>query len=154
MRNPILLFTAITFFALTSCSKKNANPDASTWTINGNTYTATKVSYDTTGGQESLIAYDGVGRFISVYFTVRPSYDATYTVLNLPYAPGYSATTCTVSYIDGPNAAYYNSTGKPGDVVNETIADGNLHLSFSNISVFDGKDSSKVSGTIIQLTNE
>jgi hypothetical protein len=148
MRNPILLSTAITFFTLMSCSKNNSNPNASTWTLNGHTYTATVVGYDSSGNLGALVAYDAAGNSIGVSFIVRPNLNETYTVLNSNYGLGYSASTCTVSIINSPTI--YLSTGKTGDVVIERIDNGKLHLTFSNISVQDGKDTTTVSGTIIQ----
>ena len=151
MRNRILLSTTFTLFVLMSCGKKNSNPNVSTWTINGQTYTATIVGYDSSGNLGALVASDAAGNSIGVSFSVRPSFNETYSVLSSIYGLGYSASTCTVS-LNVNNSATYLATGKTGDVVIERIDNGKLHLTFSNISVQNGKDTTTVSGTIVQLT--
>jgi hypothetical protein len=96
MRKLSILSAAITLITLISCSKKNSTPNVSTWTYNNRTYTVTIVGYDSSGNLEALVASDAAGNSIGVSFSVRPSFNETYTVLSSIYAPDTTAVSGTM----------------------------------------------------------
>jgi hypothetical protein len=153
MRKLLLLFTVMALFEFVSCSKKNAGSNSTTWTYNNNSYTTTTAGYDSSGLLGSLGAQDAAGNGIGVVFNAHPKENGTYILSNGYLGVGYPTNYCTLSVISN-NAPIYISIGKPGDVVNVTISNGKLHASFSNISIGNGKDTTTVSGTIIQVTYE
>jgi hypothetical protein len=152
MRNLIQLSTAIALFTLMSCSKKNANPNLSTWTFNGNTYTSTAGGYDSSGNIAGLGTDDAAGNTIGASFNFHPTKNGTYPISS-DVLSSFTPARCSIS-LSGYNSPNYLSTGKTGDVVNVTIVNGKLHVSFSNITIEDGKDTTTVSGTIVQVTYE
>jgi hypothetical protein len=153
MPKPFLLSIAIPLSMFVSCSKKNADSNATIWTFNGKTYTATTAGYDSSNLSGILDAQDPEGNAITVVFNSHPTMNGTYILTKNALGSGFPASNCSLSVI-GNSSPIYISTGKPGDVVNVTISNGKLHATFSNITMENGADTTMVSGTIIQVTYE
>ncbi len=154
MPKPILLSFAMALLVFVSCSKKNVNSNSTTWTFNGNTYTAITVGYDSANEYGLLDAQDpGANNAITIGFNSHPIVNGAYIVTKGVLGPGYPANNCAL-HVFGNNSGDYLSIGKPGDVVNVTITNGKIHASFSNITIENGSDTTTVSGTIIQVTYE
>jgi hypothetical protein len=152
MPKPPFLSIVVALFAFSSCSKSNSGPDATTWTFNGNTYKTTNSGYDSSTLLGALYGQDTAGNGIGITFNAHPNENGTYIITNGFLGAGYPTNKCGLS-VTGNNSPIpiYISTGKPGDVVNVTISNGKLRATFSNISIENGKDTTTVSGTIIEF---
>jgi hypothetical protein len=151
MYKPFLLFIAIALSVFSSCSKKNAvsDPDSTVWTFNGNTYKTTSGGYDSSGPVWIINAQDTAANGINIAFNPRPTMNGTYIVRDNSIGTAFPTNNCILSVYN--NFTNYVSIGKPGDIINVTISEGNLHATFSNITIENGTDTTTVSGTVFQL---
>lgn len=139
---------------LLGCTKsKTSTPDAiSQWTFNGNTYSSSNAAYNTSSNE--ILANDGNGNFVRIFFSSigKPTASGTLTVLN--YATAFSnSSQCSlqVGNLYGTNPIQPLSTGKAGDKVLLDVSSlGKLTVSFATISVLDGTVTKTVSGTIVE----
>jgi hypothetical protein len=145
------LSIAIALFAFVSCSKKNAVPEISSWTLNsGLPYTSDSAEYDSSTYMLGVLtAPDGTGDSLVIYFNSHPEANETFTVTENGVGNIYPANNCTI-YFYKYNRVPYISLGKPGDVVNLTISGGKLHAIFSDIVMANYTDTAIFSGTIIE----
>jgi hypothetical protein len=151
MHKPLLLSIAISLSVFSSCSKKNvsSNSNSAVWTFNGNTYKTTSAGYYSSGPVWFINGQDSAANGINIAFNPRPTINGTYIVRDNSMGSAFPADNCILSVYN--NFTNYISTGKPGDIINVTISDGNLQATFSNITIENGTDTTTVSGTVFQL---
>jgi hypothetical protein len=154
LRLTLLIAFVLTMFY--GCSKNNnknnSSPTSTQWTYNDTTYFGVSTFYDTTGKPLTLESEDDKGNKILLQFNSRPTENSTYKAVENVY-DSVSTNPYVSIYIyknSAPSDTTYESSGKPGDVVNTTIIDGKLHAVFSNITISAFSNYETASGTVIQ----
>jgi hypothetical protein len=146
---PISVVILLTFAS--GCNKSNnKTPASSEWTFLGTTFKGYTTNYDSIS--RSILSQDSLGNKIDILFTLPPKVNSQYVAIS-DWADsvnkGYYATIA----IRQANSIYnYVSTGKAGDILNVTIIDKKVQVTFSNSTVSDISDTTTTSGTLIQLT--
>jgi hypothetical protein len=148
---PILI--GLIFTLTYSCSKSNnsnnGGPTSSEWTYLDTTYKGYSTDYDSTVFPV-IISVDSLGNKIYIYFTTPPSVNSQYIVVTNWLDSLNRGNYATISIEPAKENYDYGSSGKAGDVINATIINNKLHVTFSNISIYGSAGSTTISGTLIQ----
>lgn len=154
MKKSLIAFLMMATFALTftSCKKdeddkKGPDVTENSWTIDGTKYELSNAQIKPLFNGGNLLAA-GNGSNLILKFTTKPSANGTYSVKAATAELG--AMDCTILGTVGTKN--YLSTGKAGDIVKVTIADGKVKVSISGVELAELDVANPENGAKVSLS--